>query len=78
MLIHRESKGGGGGQLQGGGEWAVSTNRTSPLGSFEAALNLVIRIIGHFQSSAIFSHEYLDFLTPHPDSGRQTKQERCH
>ena len=43
-------------------EWAVSTNRTSLLGSFEAALNLVIRIIGHFQSSAIFSHKYFDFL----------------
>ena len=29
-------------------EWAVSRNRTSLLGSFEAALNLVTRIIGHF------------------------------
>ena len=41
------------------GEWAVSTNRTIPLGSFEAALNLVTGIIGHFQSTVIFSHVYL-------------------
>ena len=41
------------------GDWAVSTNRTSPLGSFEAALNLVTGIIGHFQSIVIFSHVYL-------------------
>ena len=34
--------------LQVGVSWATRTNRTSPLGIFEAALNLVTRIIGHF------------------------------
>ena len=58
----------------GSKEWAVSTNRTSLLGSFEAALNLVTRIIGHFQSLPIFSHQNLDFFMAQTDTEGQTKQ----
>ena len=58
----------------GSREWAVSTNRTSLLGSFEAALNLVTRIIGHFQSLPIFSHQNLDFFMAQTDTEGQTKQ----
>ena len=60
--------------LQVGVSWATRTNRTSPLGIFEAALNLVTRIIGHFQSLPIFSHQNLDFFMAQTDTEGQTKQ----
>ena len=47
--------------LQVGVSWATRTNRTSPLGIFEAALNLVTRIIGHFPR--YFIHVFALLLT---------------